>query len=79
MDEKCDATELSRPDEPVGHGEYIRPQVRKLYDPHVSFEEYLYYTQKTREEQDSLDAPKLRLCDLLSRTSTDLRPAEIPH
>ena len=30
---------------------HIRPQHRKLYDPSVSFGEYLYYAEKTRAAQ----------------------------
>ena len=37
---------------------YTRPQMRALHDPAVSFEEYFYYAQQTRAEQDSTAAPK---------------------
>ncbi|KAF9694088.1 hypothetical protein EKO04_007726 [Ascochyta lentis] len=33
----------------------VRPQHRKLYDPSVSFEEYLYYAEKTRVDQKATD------------------------
>ena len=37
---------------------YIKPQHRKPHDPSVSFEEYYYYAEKTRKEEDSFEAPK---------------------
>ncbi|KAL9099525.1 MAG: hypothetical protein Q9163_004985 [Psora crenata] len=33
---------------------FIPPQSRLLHDPEVTFEEYLYYAQKTRAEEDAL-------------------------
>ena len=30
---------------------FVRPQHRKLYDPSVTLEEYLYYAKKTRADQ----------------------------
>lgn len=35
-------------------GDYIRPQMRKIHDTRVTFEEYHYYAQKTRAEEDAL-------------------------
>lgn len=32
---------------------HARPQHRKLYDPSVTIEEYLYYAERTREDQDA--------------------------
>ncbi len=32
-------------------GDFIRPQHRPLYDSSVSFEEYLYYAERTRADQ----------------------------
>ena len=32
---------------------YTRPQMRKLHDPSVSFEEYYYYATQTRAEEES--------------------------
>jgi hypothetical protein len=50
---------LSERDLPLSHdpstpilSEKNRPQHRKLYDPKVSFEEYIYYAQRTRVDQD---------------------------
>lgn len=37
---------------------YTRPQMRALHDPNVSFEEYHYYAEQTRAEQDAIVAPK---------------------
>lgn len=30
----------------------IRPQMRKLHDPNITYEEYAYYASKTRQEED---------------------------
>lgn len=46
---------------------YIKPQARKLHDPDITLEEYLYYAQKTREEEKSLSSPKLRWAEVLQR------------
>ncbi|KAJ5721229.1 uncharacterized protein N7483_009163 [Penicillium malachiteum] len=35
----------------------IKPQAREAYDSGVSFEEYRYYAQRTREQQELLDPP----------------------
>ena len=44
----------------------IRPQQRALYDSKVPFEEYYYYAQKTRlEEEGRDDGQKTRIRDLL--------------
>ena len=47
---------LSMPDEKMG-GQgvvaYTRPQMRLLHDPKVSFEEYYYYAQQTRAEENA--------------------------
>lgn len=54
--------------------DYIKPQARKLHDPDVTFEEYNYYAQKTREEEKDLEPPGLQWKALLSRkkeTSVD--------
>jgi hypothetical protein len=44
----------------------IKPQMRKLYDPDISFEEYYYYAQKTREEEKGLAKAKLNWRQLMS-------------
>ncbi|OQE37964.1 hypothetical protein PENCOP_c009G02656 [Penicillium coprophilum] len=43
----------------------IKPQAREAYDPNVTFEEYHYYSKKTREEQDLLEPPALNVLQLL--------------
>ena len=35
---------------------YIPPQMRLLHDPSVRFEEYLYYAERTRQEEEELKA-----------------------
>ncbi|TPX14553.1 uncharacterized protein E0L32_005245 [Thyridium curvatum] len=40
-------------DAPAGTISTVRPQHRKLHDPSVSFEEYYYYAQQTRIEEDN--------------------------
>lgn len=44
-------------DEKMGAGQgiiaYTRPQMRLLHDPNVPFEEYFYYAQQTRAEEDA--------------------------
>lgn len=39
----------------------IKPQARKPYDTDVSFEEYHYYAQKTRQEELTLEPPVLNV------------------
>lgn len=34
---------------------FVRPQHRKLYDPSVTMEEYLYYAEKTRADQNAAE------------------------
>ncbi|KAJ5158839.1 transcriptional regulator family: Fungal Specific TF [Penicillium coprophilum] len=44
----------------------IKPQAREAYDPTVTFEEYHYYSKKTRAEQDLLEPPALNVLQLLT-------------
>lgn len=37
----------------VGIASYMRPQMRQLHDPSVSFEEYQYYARLTRERENA--------------------------
>src|SRR3569833_57996 len=53
-------------DTQVAQSSAIRPQHRKLHDADVSFEEYFYYAQKTREEERNLDKPKTAWRQLLT-------------
>jgi hypothetical protein len=45
----------------------IKPQARKPYDSDVTFEEYNYYAQKTREEEETLEAPVMDIRRLLRK------------
>jgi hypothetical protein len=45
----------------------IKPQARKLYDSDVTFEEYYYYAQQTREEQRNQVSPKSNWKDVMLR------------
>lgn len=48
---------------PPYHGEPdrvgIKPQQRKFHDPDVTFEEYAYYAQRARAEEEDIPAPTL--------------------
>ena len=72
MDEKeySSSPDATSPDEQqVTYSTYIKPQARLLHDPAVSFEEYQYYAQRTREEQRHLEAPKLIWREILTRST----------
>ena len=72
MDDKGSASspDASTPDEQqVAPSTFIKPQARLFHDPAVTFEEYRYYAQRTREEQRQLEPPKLRWREILNRTS----------
>ena len=47
--------------------DYIKPQMRKTHDSAVTFEEYHYYAQRTREFELTLEAPKTEWNSLLRR------------
>ena len=49
---------------------YIKPQARKLHDPDVTVEEYLWYAARTREEQRTLESPKMPWRMMISGKST---------
>ncbi|RWA06914.1 hypothetical protein EKO27_g8179 [Xylaria grammica] len=65
MAEKTD-NELSR-SPPPGHTSYYPPRQRKVHDSRVTFEEYHYYAQRTREEQLLLEAPQWQWRAVFSR------------
>lgn len=46
---------------------YIKPQHRVPHDPDVTFEEYHYYAQRTRQGEKHLDAPRLNWREVLLR------------
>ena len=52
----------------------IKPQARDAYDPNITFEEYHYYSKKTREEEDLLEPPVLNIRQLLSGKKTEEGP-----
>lgn len=44
---------------------YIKPQQRKVHDPAVKFEEYHYYADQTRQEEEKYVAPSTKWRDLM--------------
>ncbi|TGJ86637.1 hypothetical protein E0Z10_g2104 [Xylaria hypoxylon] len=54
--------ELSTP----AHTTYYPPRQRRVHDSSVTFEEYHYYAQRTRDEQLRLEAPQWQWLTLLS-------------
>jgi hypothetical protein len=66
MEEKRDS---SQPDSPphAALSSYIKPQARKPHDSNVTFEEYYWYAQRTREEEKGLEAPRLQWREVLLR------------
>lgn len=53
----------------VDSGGLIKPQAREPYDAAVSFEEYHFYANKTREEQLTLEAPHWNVLQLFKKKS----------
>ncbi|MCJ1333212.1 hypothetical protein MMC10_009906 [Thelotrema lepadinum] len=66
-DKEIKTSSPSPPNEHAIQSTYIRPRERKLHDPDVTLEEYHFYAQKTRAEQDSLEAPKTQWNKFFSR------------
>ncbi len=58
MAEKTNNELSTTPSPPPAHTSYYPPRQRKVHDSRVTFEEYHYYAQRTREEQLLLDAPQ---------------------
>lgn len=59
--------------------DHIKPQHRNLYDRSITLEEYHYYAQKTRAEQDALEKPKTPWSSILKgkkHTSEDVAPPD---
>ncbi|KAJ5579658.1 uncharacterized protein N7459_005643 [Penicillium hispanicum] len=77
MAEKAETTVSPAPQE-VATSTLIKPQAREPYDVNVTFEEYHYYAQKTREEELSLEAPVLNIRRLFQKKSDDSEPSEVP-
>ena len=70
MDEKHDNLDSgtdSPPSQEMMTSTHIKPQARKEHDPSVTFEEYHYYALKTREDQKTIEAPKLNWREMLLR------------
>ncbi|KAI0096145.1 transmembrane amino acid transporter protein-domain-containing protein [Nemania sp. FL0031] len=57
MAEKTD-NELSAPPSPPAQAPYYPPRQRKVHDSSVTFEEYYFYAQRTREEQQLYESPQ---------------------
>lgn len=48
------------------------PQMRKLHDPSISFEEYYYYAEKTRAEEDTaVTGPTQGMLSMIVPSKTD--------
>ncbi|KAJ6113429.1 hypothetical protein N7523_006746 [Penicillium sp. IBT 18751x] len=47
----------------------VKPQAREPYDAAVSFEEYHFYANRTREEQLALEAPHWNVLQLFRKKS----------
>lgn len=69
MDEKELAAPPYEHEQQVAQSTYIKPQARLLHDPAVTFEEYQFYAQRTREEQKNLESPKLRWREIINRST----------
>jgi len=67
IDEKIDPADGQSNGNDIVPSTYIRPQDRKVHDPDVPFEEYHYYALKTREQQRSLEPPKLNWREIVLR------------
>ena len=75
MDEKDEYEFAGSPDkQQVVQSTYIKPQARLLHDPAVTFEEYRYYAQRTREEQKTIESPKLRWREIINRSTNKDAP-----
>ena len=66
--------ESSTEKQQVVQSTYIKPQARLLHDPAVTFEEYRYYAKRTREEEKTLESPKLRWREIISRSASKDAP-----
>ena len=75
-DEKDDSGSAGSSDnQQVSQSTYIKPQARLFHDAAVTFEEYRYYAQRTREEEKNLESPKLRWREIINRSSNKDTPA----
>lgn len=71
MDKMTLSSPADAQDVAVASSTCIRPQHRQAYDHTISFEEYYYYAQKTREEEQHLEAPKTDWAELLFMKKKD--------
>lgn len=71
----------AKPSDPVvpSSAGYIKPQVRKLHDPDVTFEEYHYFAIRTREGEASLPKPKTRWREVILRKKPEAGVGEQEH
>jgi len=67
IDEKIDPADGHFNGNDIVPNTYIKPQDRKVHDPDVTFEEYHYYALRTREQQRTLEPPKLNWREILLR------------
>lgn len=80
MSEKFDRIENgSSADSPVTRGSYFPPSQRKIHDSDVTFEEYHYYAQRTREEQKLLEAPQWQWKKVFSSKKKDAHAVDEKH
>ena len=69
MDEKRSSPDPSSSPDAL-QSTYIKPQYRKPHDSDVTFEEYYYYAQRTREEELTYETPGLSWREIVLRKKT---------
>ena len=77
MDQKPDSMPTHSVHEAISSS-LIKPQARKPYDPAVTFEEYHYYAQKTREEELTLESPVMNVRQFFARKSYPDNHNDVP-
>ncbi|KIW25756.1 uncharacterized protein PV07_08911 [Cladophialophora immunda] len=70
--------EKSTPSPPAARS-YFPSSERKVHDSSVTFEEYYYYAQRTREEQRQLQAPQWQWRTVFSSRKKTADPVEDDH
>lgn len=58
---------------------YYAPSQRKIHDSDVTFEEYHFYAQRTREEQRLEEAPQWQWRSVFSSKKKDAQPVNEKH
>ena len=58
------------------YSSYFPPSQRKVHDSNVTFEEYHYYAQRTREEQRLLESPQWQWRSVFSSRKKTADPVE---